>query len=289
MDHCTCSPKRIGPHQPDCAVKKIEPGLNERSKQIRRDTIALSKANGGYHYGGCFSAVEILIALYDHVLTDDDRFILSKGHACWPYYVLLREKGLNPKLTSHPSRDPHNGIHCTTGSLGHGLPLGIGMAMAKKAKGEAGQVFVLMGDGECQEGTTWESLLIAGKQKLDNLVVIVDKNKIQGSGFTNKILPIKVLGSVAVGSDWDFSIVDGHDTDVLKNTLNGNSQIDVTSLHAGPDREFAAGMRIPKDKPQLIIANTIKGKGVSFMEDDPAWHACWPNLKQEAQALEELA
>ena len=106
--------------------------LNNRSKQIRRDTITLSKANGGYHYGGCFSAVELLVSLYDHILTDDDRFILSKGHGCWPYYVLLRERGYDPRPTGHPERDVHNGIHWTTGSEGHGFPAAVGMAIAKK-------------------------------------------------------------------------------------------------------------------------------------------------------------
>lgn len=240
--------------------------LSERSKQIRRDTIALSKANGGYHYGGCFSIVEILIALYDHVLTDDDKFILSKGHACWPWYVILQGKGYNPKLEGHPSRDPYNGIHCTTGSLGHGLPSGIGMAMAKKLKREPGKIYVLIGDGECQEGTTWESLLIAAHLKLDNLIVIVDKNNIQGSGFVNEILPIPWLGTIASEIGWDIVSIDGHSIAEIRGAIE---------------------VEHPK-KPKLIIANTVKGKGVGFMENQPTWHACWPNPEQEAQALREL-
>lgn len=245
--------------------------LNERSKQIRRDTIALSKANGGYHYGGCFSAVEILIALYDHVLTDDDRFILSKGHACWPWYVLLREKGFNPKLTGHPTRDEYNGVLCSTGSLGHGLPTGIGIALAKKIKGEKGRVFVLIGDGECQEGTTWESLLIAGHHKLDNLIVIVDWNGIQGSDFVHNILNMQRMNSpgilwvTAEEAGWITARRDGHDIIGL-----------VDSLGEPARRAF------------LLIADTIKGKGVSFMENNPKWHACWPNAEEEAQALKEL-
>lgn len=241
--------------------------LNERSKQIRRDTIALSKANGGYHYGGSFSAVEILIALYDHVLKDDDKFILSKGHACWPLYVLLRERGLDPKLEGHPSRDERNGIHCTTGSLGHGLPTAVGMAMAKKLNWEPGIIYVLMGDGECQEGTTWESMLIAAKYKLDNLVVIVDQNSIQGSGRTRDVLPNTLTalcnGSCAVG--WVDESVDGHDVGAIIKALD-----------------------IRKGRPIFILAKTIKGKGVGFMEDKPEWHAKWPSPEEEAQALEEL-
>jgi transketolase len=242
--------------------------LNERSKQIRRDTIALSKANGGYHYGGCFSIVEMLAILYDNILTEDDKFVLSKGHACWPLYVLLREQGYDPKLEGHPSRDPYNGIHCSTGSLGHGLPAGIGMAMAKKLKGESGKVYVLMGDGECQEGTTWESMLIAAHHKLNNLVVIVDKNGIQGSGYIEEVLPINGLGEVARAIGWEFMSIDGHDNNEL-----------LASFSDAP---------YEPDKPRLIIANTVKGKGVSFMENDPAWHAKWPSPEEEAQILKEL-
>lgn len=241
--------------------------LNARSKQIRRDTIALSKANGGYHYGGSFSWVEILIALYDFVLSENDKFILSKGHSCWPLYVVLKEKGLHPKLEGHPSRDEHNGIHCTTGSLGHGLPSAIGIAMAKKIKKTDGNVYVLVGDGECQEGTTWESLLIASRHMLSNLTVIVDNNGIQGSGPTNDILPIDKLADIASLLGWNVYRVDGHDIESLTETfLHG------TTLSA----------------PKIIIANTVKGKGVSYMENNPEWHAKWPDPEHERIAISEL-
>ena len=245
--------------------------LNERSKQIRKDTITLSKANGGYHFGGCFSCVEILIALYDQVLADNDKFILSKGHSCWPYYVLLREKGYNPRLEGHPHRDENNGIYCTTGSLGHGFPTAIGMALAKKMKGNTGNVYVLMGDGECQEGTTWESLLIAGdpKYNLDNLTVIVDWNYIQGSGFSGKVMPAlssKGLGQIFSTVGWEVCEVDGHDMEVLCDIM----------------RTVSLG-------PRLIIAKTVKGKGVSFMENKPEWHAKWLDDGFEKQAFEELS
>lgn len=242
--------------------------LSARSKQIRRDTIALSKANGGYHYGGCFSATEILITLYDHVLTENDKFILSKGHACWPLYVLLRERGLNPKLTGHPTRDEANGIHCSTGSLGHGLPTAVGMAMAKKLKGEEGNIYVLLGDGECQEGTTWESLLIAAQHKLYNLVVIIDWNGLQGSGKVEDFLPLssQCLSQVARSIGWEVNEADGH-------TIN--SIMDAWA-------EDTLGI------PKFIIAYTVKGKGVSFMENKPEWHAKWPTLDEEAKMLEEL-
>ena len=112
----------------------IETKLNSRSKKIRLEAIKISKANGGYHYGGSFSSAEILITLYDKILAPNDRFILSKGHACWVYYVLLREKGFRPVLEGHPHLDVANGVHWTTGSEGHGFPAGIGMAYAKKKK-----------------------------------------------------------------------------------------------------------------------------------------------------------
>lgn len=249
-----------------------ENSLSERSKQVRRDTIALSKANGGYHYGGCFSATEILITLFDKFITDRDRFILSKGHACWPYYVLLRERGLNPRLSGHPSRDPANGIHCTTGSLGHGLPAGVGMALARKLRGEGGMVYVLMGDGECQEGTTWESMLIAAHHKLDNLLVVIDWNRIQGSDFVNKILPLPDMTKTGLLLGWYAISTDGHDLPKLEYALE--------LLHSRvPD---------PSERPRMLVAGTVKGRGVSYMENNPKWHANWPDEAHVAAALEEL-
>lgn len=241
--------------------------MNERAKQLRRDILKLSKANGGYHYGGTFSCVEILSTLFDEVLKFSDRFILSKGHACWGYYVLLREKGFNPSLEGHPHLDLANGVHWTTGSEGHGFPAGVGMALARKLNGEQGKVYVLMGDGECQEGTTWESLLLAGKYRLNNLVVIVDYNKIQGSGFVQDILPMyKPLIATALACDWVVDEVDGHNVDGLKTVLTKET----LSSH-------------------LVVANTVKGKGVSYMEHNPKWHACWPDVEHEKIAMEELS
>lgn len=240
--------------------------LNERSKQIRRETIKLSKANGGYHYGGCFSVTEILICLYDHILEDQDKLILSKGHACWPYYVLLRERGFKPKLEGHPSIDVANSIYCTTGSEGHGLPMGLGMAMARKLKKQDGRIYVVMGDGECQEGTTWESLLTAAHHQLDNLTVIVDFNRIQGAGFVKDILPIDGLGKIAEIVGWSVEEIDGHSYSEILASLEKRGL----------------------GKPRLIVAHTIKGKGVSYMENKPEWHAKWLDEEHEKQAYEEL-
>ena len=240
--------------------------LSKRSKQIRRDTYHLSKANGGYHYGGAFSCIEILIALYDFVIKPEDKFILSKGHACWPLYVLLREKGYRPDLGGHPTLDEENGISFTTGSEGHGLPGGIGMALARKIQNKPGRIFVLMGDGECQEGTTWEGLLMASHHRLDNLVVIVDYNKFQGAGAVADILPIGNIIEIARTLKWDGIYVDGHNIELLKIAL---------SAHI-------------KEKPIFIVANTIKGKGISFMEGKAEWHAKFPNKDEEDIILKEL-
>lgn len=240
--------------------------LSQRSKQVRKDAINLSKANGGYHYGGSFSCAEILINLYDKIMHKEDRFILSKGHGCWVYYVLLKEIGYNPILEGHPHYDPKNGIYCTTGSMGHGFPVGIGMALARKLNNQKGKIFVLLGDGECQEGTTWESILIGSKLKLNNLVIIVDNNKIQGSGYVDDILPLdNVLIESAKAAHWDVYRINGHNNDLLNLKLNENFE-----------------------KPILVIADTIKGKGVSFMENKPKWHSNWLAGELEKQAMEEL-
>jgi len=242
--------------------------LNERSKWIRREIIKLSKANGGYHFGGCFSSAEILLTLYDEILTCEDRFILSKGHSCWGLYVLLRERGLNPSLEGHPSLDLPNGIHWTTGSEGHGFPAGVGMALARKIQNKPGRIYVLIGDGECQEGTTWESMLMAVQHHLDNLYVIVDRNRIQGSGYTDDILSIRCLPAVASTIGWNVAIINGHDTQEI--------------------RGFCQYEFVVSGQPRMLIADTEKGKGVSYMTNRPEWHARWMDDEMEKKAMEEL-
>lgn len=245
--------------------------LSERSKQVRRDAIDLSLANGGYHYGGSFSCADILVNLFDRIMGPDDRFILSKGHGCWVYYVLLRELGFNPLLEGHPHYDPNNGVFCTAGSMGHGFPTAIGQALARKLKKEPGTVYVLIGDGEAQEGTTWESLLIAGHLKLDNLVVIVDNNNIQGSGYVDKIMPVvDPLIGAALNSGWTITEMDGHDDD------------------AWEQFEISGGYLINHNCPHLIVAHTIKGRGVSFMENQPKWHSNWLGGEMLEKARQEL-
>lgn len=241
--------------------------ITPRGKQIRKDAYLLSKKIGGYHYGGTFSCIEILYTLYDRVLTENDKFILSKGHSCWGLYVLLKERGLNPPTDCHPHRDPANGVDWTTGSEGHGLPAGLGIAFAKLKMRKPGKVFVLLGDGECQEGTTWESLLLGGKYNLNNVVAIMDNNKIQGSGFVDDILPVgDKMPVVAAACGWKTKVIDGHNEEEIYSALVEDSTA-----------------------PLFIIANTTKGKGVSFMENKPEWHSKWPNATEESQLLEELS
>ena len=178
--------------------------MSTRANEFRQKAIELAKANGGYHFGGSFSTAELLCDLYDHIMTPSDKFILSKGHGCWVYYAILLEQGFSPKLEGHPHRDPANGVHCTTGSMGHGLPVGIGIAYAMKRRGKGERVFVMLGDGECQEGTTWESILIGARLRLGNIVAIVDNNKIQGSDFTAAVLPvIPAVVASAEAAGWE--------------------------------------------------------------------------------------
>ena len=226
--------------------------LVEKAKKLRRDTFNAFVEHGEAHLGGSFSIIEMLIALYEIVLKEEDKFILSKAHASFPLCLLLQEKGLNPKLTTHLEIDPMNGIHCTTGSLGHGLPLATGMALGRKLQQNSGTIYVIMSDGECQEGTTWESLLIADRHKLDNLVVLIDYNKIQALSFLKDGLPLDDLSAKFKAFNWDCTeINDGHSFDELIPVLQQKTSM----------------------KPKVFVVHTIKGKGIKAFENDPSWHA----------------
>jgi len=224
-----------------------------KAKKLRQNTFLAFIKKGEAHLGGSFSMIETLLTLYEIIIKKNDKFILSKSHASFPLCILLKEKGLNPKLTTHLELDKKNGIHCTTGSLGHGLPIATGMAFAKKQKKKSGKVYVMMSDGECQEGTTWESLLIAAKHKLDNLVVIVDYNKIQALSRLKDALPLANLSSKFRAFNWNcVEVKDGHSFKSLIRCFRKKNK---------------------KGKPLAIIVNTTKGKGIKEFEDDPIWHA----------------
>ena len=224
-----------------------------KARKLRQDTFNAFVEFGEAHLGGSFSMIEMLIALYEVVLKEEDKFILSKAHASFSLCLFLREKGYDPKLTTHLEIDPKNGIHCTTGSLGHGLPIGTGMALARKHQSKPGKIYVMISDGECQEGTTWESLLIGARHKLDNLVVLVDYNKIQALTTLDEGLPLDDLPAKFKAFNWDCcEIHEGHSFEELIPVLQETNV---------------------KDMPRAVIVHTIKGKGIKAFENDPAWHA----------------
>ena len=245
---------------------------------------------GSGHIAPSFSCADILVALYFQILNIDknhlddinrDRFILSKGHASAALYSILAEKGIIEKqlldtfcqkgsvLGAHPESHLIPGVDVSTGSLGHGLSFGSGIALAGKIDHKDYRTFVLLSDGECQEGSIWEAAAFAAQHKLDNLVVIVDYNKLQSLGRTNDILSLEPFCDRWKSFGWEVHEVDGHDI----------SQI-VDNLQSIP---------FIKNKPNILVAHTVKGKGVSFMENVPLWHYRIPSTKEEMKiACEEL-
>jgi len=245
----------------------------KKNREIRRKIIEmLGEAHGG-HYGGSLSCVEILSALYLKEMRidprkpawlDRDRFVLSKGHACAAYCAILAERGFFPrerlrsfnKLDSpfgmHPDMHKIPGCDVSSGSLGHGLPIAAGMALAGKLDQKDYRTFVLLGDGECQEGVIWEGMMAAACFKLDKLVAIVDRNGVSMDGFTEEIMPLGNLGQKFEAFGWAVREIDGHDMTAILNTLSA--------------------VPFEPHKPNAIIARTVKGKGVSFMENTCEWH-----------------
>ena len=247
--------------------------LDARSLELRREIVrVLASARRG-HLGGAFSLVEMLRVLYDDVLLyraseplwpDRDRFILSKGHGCLALYVLLAEKGFFPKdelqrfcafdgiLGGHPDGRKIPGVEVSTGSLGHGLSLAIGMALEARISRRTHRIFVVLGDGECDEGSIWEGALSAGKHRLDDLAVLIDYNKMQSYGGTQEVLGLEPLGGKWASFGFAVTEVNGHD---------------VSSLRTALQRDPSRGQR-----PLAVICHTVKGKGVAFAEGNPAWH-----------------
>ena len=263
--------------------------LTAAAKRVRRHIITmLAEAQSG-HAGGSLSAVEILCALYFRILRHDperpdwpdrDRFILSKGHATPVIYATLAESGYFPieelmtfrklesRLQGHPKIDTAPGIEMSAGSLGQGLSYSIGQCLAARLDGRDYRVYCLLGDGECQEGQTWEALMCAPVYQIDNLVAIIDRNGIQNDWFVNETMEIDPLDAKLAAFGWHVLAVDGHDVQQLIDAF-----------------EEAKGV---KGKPAAIIARTVKGKGVSFMENDPSWHGKAPTPDQAEQALAEI-
>ncbi|MFU8826385.1 MAG: transketolase [Brevefilum sp.] len=266
--------------------------IKDKTELMRRDSIEMGYAAGkqGAHFGPAFSCVDIMATLFFGVMNHDpknpempqrDRFVMSKGHASLAYYAALIETGYIPKemisqfkgnnsiLCGHPSMNIQYGIEVSTGSLGSGLPIACGMAMAAKFKGEAHNVYCLVGDGECNEGIIWEAAFNAAKYKLDNLIVIVDINDFQLSGTTSEVMPID-LKALWKASGWEVLFVDdGNDVEEVLNMLK-------------KAKESALA------KPKVILANTVKGKGISYMENNLAFHATSINDQQYKQAIADL-
>lgn len=259
------------------------------ASRLRQRIVELSHSAKTPHLGSSLSCVDILTAAYWSALRIDprrpqdpgrDRFILSKGHAALALYVTLCERGFFPQATletynqdggslaEHPRPNCVPGVEAATGSLGHGLPIGLGMALAAKIHRRNYRVFVMMSDGECNEGSVWEAAMFAPAQKLDNVTVIVDYNKWQATGRSNETLALAPLCEKWRAFGWNACEVDGHDLDQL-----------VQAMAADPDGS---------GRPRAVIANTVKGKGVSFMEDDNNWHYRIPTAEEVAQAAREL-
>lgn len=266
----------------------MSPDLGPIARWIRQRVIELSHIAETPHLGSSLSCVDILTALYWSVLRADprcpadplrDRFILSKGHAALALYVTLARRGYfleatldtynkdGGKLAEHPGPRCVPGVEAATGSLGHGLPIGLGMALAGRIQKQNYRVFVLLSDGECNEGSVWEAALVGPAQQLDNVTVVIDYNKWQATGRSNQTTALAPLAEKWAAFGWDACEVDGHDLQALAQVL-------------------AAGSN--RGKPRAIVAHTIKGRGISFMEDDNNWHYRIPSANEVQKAILEL-
>ena len=260
-------------------------GLDPRSKKLRRTIVKMLASAKRGHVASAFSLVEILRVLYDDVLHFDpknpraenrDRFILSKGHGCLALYTLLQDKGFFPEselalfcksqgiLGGHPEQSKVPGVEASTGSLGHGLAIGIGFALRARMDRLGYHTWVVMGDGECGEGSVWEAALCAGKHQLDNLTVMIDYNKYQSYGTTREVLDLEPLLDKWRSFGFAATEIDGHDVGALKTLFS----------------------KLPLEKkPTAIVCHTIKGKGISFVENNLDWHHKTNVTEAEVAAL----
>lgn len=263
--------------------------LQKKANSIRKRILSVAYENKAGHIGPSFSSADILTSLYfDNVLSydsgnasamDRDRFILSKGHGALLLYSTLIESGLmeesyiadycsgHTEIGMHPTINKAVGIEATTGSLGHGFSFAAGIAKAAKIKKMKSKVYALAGDGECQEGSIWEALMFAAHHKLDNLTFIIDHNKLQGTDYVENVMSLGDLRAKAEAFGCFALEVDGHNFAGLK----------------------AAFDTISVNRPKVIVANTIKGKGVSFMENRAEYHSKIPDASEIEQAFEELS
>ena len=264
-------------------------GLNEITCSIRKDIVSMIHGAKSGHPGGSLSAVEILTALYfdemnidptNPKMEDRDRFVLSKGHAAPVLYATLAQKGYFDKeelkglrktgrmLQGHPDMKGTPGVEMSTGSLGQGFSVACGMAMASKLDNAPWRVYALLGDGECQEGIVWEAAMSAAHYKLDNMTVFLDYNGLQIDGNTDDVMSLGSIVDKFKAFGWNVIEIDGHDFDQIFAAL------DMAKSTVG--------------QPTMIVAKTIKGKGVSFMENQAGWHGNAPSDEHLRIALEEL-
>ncbi|MFC2040949.1 transketolase [Chloroflexota bacterium] len=270
-----------------------EQEINEfrnNAREIRRELLNMVYRTKSAHIGSSLSIVEILVALYFKCLRispnepedkNRDRFILSKGHGCPALYTTLARRGFfssdvlrgfavdGGTLEQHPTRNIGCGIEVSTGSLGHGLSIGAGMAIAAKYDRANYRIFVLLSDGELDEGSVWEAAMFASHHRLDNLIAIVDYNKIQALGRTNEVVNLEPLASKWHSFGWEAKEIDGHNFEQIINAFEM--------------------IPLKPPKPSVIIAHTVKGKGISFMEDRLLWHYRYPDDEEYAKALKELS
>jgi len=256
-------------------------------KSIRRDVAKMMHKSYSSHIGGCYSVTEILVTLYFDILNidpknprkdDRDILLLSKAHSSPALYAILSKKGFfqkenidtyyqdGGKLPGHLDKEAVPGVEFSFGSLGHGLSVGVGMALANKRMNNPGRVFVILGDGECNEGSVWEAAMFAPHHNLSNLTVVIDYNKIQSFGATNEVINQEPIFDKWKSFGWKVLEINGHDHDELLDAFNSSHE----------------------NLPKLIIANTVKGKGVSFMENSLDWHYKSPDDEQLKLALKEL-
>ncbi|MBN1910053.1 MAG: transketolase [Pirellulales bacterium] len=263
--------------------------LREIARQLRIDSLRMIHLAGGGHPGGSLSAADLVTALYFHEMNlrseepdwpDRDRFVLSKGHGCPVLYAALARLGyFDPQhldtlrkfgtiLQGHPDMNKTPGLDATTGSLGQGLSVGLGMALIGRLDRRAYRVFVMLGCGELDEGQVWEAAMCAAKYRVANLTAVIDYNQLQLDGTNDEIMPLEPLEDKWRSFNWNALRIDGHDMPAILDALRAA-------------REHEQG-------PTVIIAKTIKGKGVSFMEDQLDWHGVAPNAEQLEAALVEL-
>ncbi|MEM2094424.1 MAG: transketolase [Candidatus Bathyarchaeia archaeon] len=263
--------------------------LNAKARMFRRQILEITFAAGSGHPGGSLSSIDIITALYYNVLRvdpknpnwpDRDRFVLSKGHVCPALYVVLADLGFFPKealmtlrklgsiLQGHPDMHKTPGVEMSTGSLGQGLSVSCGMALAARLDGKSYRVYCLMGDGEIQEGNIWEGAMLAAHKKLDNLTAILDRNRLQIDGNTEQVMSLEPLYDKWRAFGWNVLEIDGHDMYQILDALDLAKRT--------------------KNRPTIIIANTIKGKGVSFMENQVGYHGRALTKDEMTKAMEEL-